>query len=92
MFIRTFWFLRGLIFLLLLMALVSCDDKEDAVKYKGTIIISSEKKMQPGDIYVVYGYSFEKGKNVPYTLMGGSKPDIIAVSYTHLTLPTIYSV
>jgi len=84
MFIRTFWFLRGLIFLLLLMALVSCDDKEDAVKYKGTIIISSEKKMQPGDIYVVYGYSFEKGKNVPYTLMGGSKPDIIVSNLTDI--------
>jgi len=66
------------------MALVSCDDKEDAVKYKGTIIISSEKKMQPGDIYVVYGYSFEKGKNVPYTLMGGSKPDIIVSNLTDI--------
>jgi hypothetical protein len=81
---RTYWFLRGLILLLILMASVSCDNEEDTIKYKGTIILSSEKKMQPGDIYVVYGYSFEKGKNVPYTLMGGSKPDIIVSNVTDI--------
>jgi uncharacterized lipoprotein YehR (DUF1307 family) len=63
------------------MALASCDDKEETIKYEGTIVLSSEKTQQ-GDIYIVYGYSFEKGKNVPFTLVGGSKPDIIVSNLT----------
>jgi hypothetical protein len=44
-------------------------------------VLSSEK-IQEGDIYIVYGYSFEKGKNIPFTLVGSSKPDIIVSNLT----------
>ncbi len=81
MFMKTYWFKHGLILFLFLMISASCDDKEETVKYQGTIVLSSEK-IQEGDIYIVYGYSFEKGKNVPFTLVGGSKPDIIVSNLT----------
>ncbi len=81
MFMRTYWFKHGLILFLFLMISASCDDKEETVKYQGTIVLSSEK-IQEGDIYIVYGYSFEKGKNVPFTLVGASKPDIIVSNLT----------
>ena len=63
------------------MALYSCDNKEETIKYQGTIVLSSEKT-QDGDIYIVYGYSFEKGKSVPFTLVSSSKPDIIVSNLT----------
>ena len=59
----------------------SCDNEEDKVKYKGEAIFSSEK-IQNGDIYIVYGFSFEKGENIPFTLTSGSPPDIIVSNLT----------
>lgn len=59
----------------------SCDEDEETIKYQGEVILSSEK-IQNGDIYIVYGFSFEKGEDVPYTLTGGSPPDIIVSNLT----------
>jgi hypothetical protein len=59
----------------------SCNEDEDKVEYQGELILSS-KKNQNGDIYIVYGYSFEQGKDVPYTLTGGSPPDIVVSNLT----------
>lgn len=61
----------------------SCDDDEDIIKYKGEAIFSSEK-FQNGNIYIVYGFSFEKGENIPYTLTSGSSPDIIVSNLTDI--------
>jgi hypothetical protein len=77
-------FSKHLIILILLPILIaggSCDNEEDKVKYKGETIFSSEK-IQNGDIYIVYGFSFEKGENIPYTLISGSPPDIIVSNLT----------
>jgi len=70
-----------LILLSVFIIAVSCNEDDDNVKYQGEIILSSEK-VQNGDIYIVYGFSFEKGKDVPYTLTGGSPPDIIVSNLT----------
>jgi hypothetical protein len=78
---RIYRYIQGLIFVLVLIATASCDDKEETIKYQGTIVLSSEK-IQEGDIYIVYGYSFEKGKSVPFTLVSSSKPDIIVSNIT----------
>ena len=44
-------------------------------------------KMSPGD------FDFKKFGEIPVLATGRIKPlDTVAVSYTHLTLPTIYSV
>jgi hypothetical protein len=77
-------FSKHIIILILLPILItggSCDNKEDKVKYKGEAIFSSEKT-QNGDIYIVYGFLFEKGENIPYTLTSGSPPDIIVSNLT----------
>jgi hypothetical protein len=74
-------YIPGLILFLTLTVAYSCNDKEDTISYQGTIVLSSEK-FQEGDIYIVYGYSFEKGKSVPFTLVSGSKPDIIVSNLT----------
>ena len=71
----------ALILFLFLITMGSCDEDEDTVKYSGVAILSSEKT-QNGDIYIVYGFSFEKGKSVPYTLTGGSPPDVIVNNLT----------
>jgi hypothetical protein len=71
-----------LILLLILIFIGSCKDDEETIKYKGVTVLSSEKKIQSNDIYIVYGFSFEKGKSVPYTLTGGSPPDIIVSNLT----------
>jgi hypothetical protein len=77
-------FSTGLLLLVLtslLLVAISCDEDEDNIKYKGEIVLSSEK-FQNGEIYIVYGFAFEKGENVPYTLTGGSPPDIIVSNLT----------
>lgn len=71
------------ILLSLIMIAASCDDNNDTIQYKGEVILSSEK-FQSGDIYIVYGFSFEKGENVPFTLTGGSQPDIIVSNLTDI--------
>jgi hypothetical protein len=73
----------ALILFLFLITMGSCDEDEDTVKYSGVTILSSEKT-QNGDIYIVYGFSFEKGKGVPYTLTGGSPPDVIVTNLTDI--------
>ena len=70
-----------IILLSILVCTGSCNDKEETVQYKGEAIFSSEK-FQDGDIYIVYGFSFEKGENIPYTLISGSSPDIIVSNLT----------
>jgi hypothetical protein len=70
-----------IIFLSILICTVSCNDKEETVQYKGEAIFSSEK-FQNGDIYIVYGFSFEKGENIPYTLTTTKIPDIIVSNLT----------
>lgn len=71
-----------ILFLLSLMILtISCDEEDEQIEYQGEMILSSEK-IQNGDIYIVYGFSFEKGENVSYTLTGGSPPDLIASNLT----------
>jgi hypothetical protein len=75
---------KHILILILLPILISggsCKKEEDNVKYKGETIFSSEK-IQNGDIYIVYGFSFEQGKDIPYTLTGGSPPDIIVSNVT----------
>lgn len=61
----------------------SCNEDDNDVKYQGEIVLSSEK-VQNGDIYIVYGFSFEKGVDVPFTLTGGSPPDIIVSNLTDI--------
>ena len=39
-----------------------------------------------------YGYGYRRGANIPYGAQFVVTPAVVAVSYTHLTLPTIYSV
>ena len=74
---------RNLILILLPVFIItgSCNDDEEVIEYQGEIVLSSEK-IQNGDIYIVYGFSFEKGEDVPYTLTGGSPPDIIVSNLT----------
>jgi len=76
---------RNLILILLPVFIIagSCDDDEEVIEYQGEIVLSSEK-IQNGDIYIVYGYSFEKGEDVPYTLSGGSPPDIVVSNLTDI--------
>src|SRR4030042_3059652 len=74
---------KSVLFLLLVLIIGgSCNNNEETVKYKGVTILSSEKKLQNGDIYIVYCCSFEQGENIPYTLISGSPPDIIVSNLT----------
>jgi hypothetical protein len=77
-------FSKHIIILILIPILISggsCNKEEDKVKYNGEAVFSSEK-IQNGDIYIVNGFSFEKGKNIPYTLTSSSPPDIIVSNLT----------
>ena len=47
---------------------------------------------QPKDVIRAWGLNFNLGSAVKYISRAGHKDDIVPVSYTHLTVPTIQSV
>ena len=65
---------------ILLGMLTACDKGEDGVKNSGEVVLSSERILT--DTYRSTGFSFEKGKNVPYPPVGGIVPDIVVVNET----------
>ena len=69
--------LKILILLPILFTGGSCDNEEETVKYEGETVISSEIIQKDVNMYIVYGFSFEKGENIPYYLTSSSPPDII---------------
>jgi len=69
--------LKILILLPLLFTGGSCDHEEATVKYEGETVISSQIIQKDVNMYIVYGFSFEKGENIPYYLTSSSPPDII---------------
>ena len=73
-----------IILLSILLCAGSCDDKEDIIKYKGEAVISSEIIQENVNLYIVYGFSFEKGKNIPYYLTSSTPPDLIITKLAEL--------
>jgi hypothetical protein len=63
---------------------LSCNKSEETVKYEGEAIISSEIIEESVNMYIVYGFSFEKGENIPYYLTSNSPPDIIVTKLENL--------
>ena len=62
------------------------------ISKKDKIRISS-KDIKPGDIFLALkGKRFHGNKFISEAINKGARFCITAVSYTHLTLPTIYSV
>lgn len=59
---------------------ISCDDNVETIEYKGDVILSSEIIQESENMYIVYGFSFEKGKNIPFYLTSSSPPDIIVTT------------
>ncbi len=60
--------------------ITSCSKNGNEPEYEGEIILSSEK-VKMGEIYNTVGFSFEKGKNVPYPITTDVIPDLVV---THL--------
>jgi hypothetical protein len=60
--------------------ITSCSKDGNEPDYEGEIILSSEK-VKMGEIYNTVGFSFEKGKNVPYPITTDVIPDLVM---THL--------
>jgi hypothetical protein len=60
--------------------ITSCSKDGNEPEYEGEIILSSEKVML-GEVYNTVGFSFEKGKNVPYPITTDVIPDLVV---THL--------
>jgi len=58
-----------------------CEKNDNNVKYEGEAVFTSEK-IKSGDIYLVYGFSFEKGENILYTLTTHPVPDILVTNET----------
>ena len=54
--------------------------------------IAASKSMRCGDNSLIYVDFFEGDKQVVLRTEKGGSPTLLTVSYTHLTLPTIYSV
>ncbi len=69
---RNIW----LYVILLLFGVIGCEKDDGEVKNKGEVVLTSEKTLT-GDLYIVYGYSFSQGKNIPYSITGGTRPDIV---------------
>jgi len=66
--------------ILLVAFITSCSKDGNEPEYEGEIILSSEK-VKMGEIYNTVGFSFEKGKNVPYPITTDVIPDLVV---THL--------
>ncbi len=60
--------------------ITSCSKEGNEPEYGGEIILSSEK-VKMGEVYNTVGFSFEKGKNVPYPITTDVIPDLVV---THL--------
>lgn len=79
--VRSSLYIILLVLSVVLFSAISCEEEKKPVKYEGEVVLSSEK-IQEGDIYIVYGFSFEKGENIPYSLTSGTPPDIIVSNLT----------
>lgn len=65
-----------LCFTVLLSGLNACENNNEEIKYEGETVLTSEKTLS-GNQYIVYGFSFSQGENIPYTITGGTLPDIV---------------
>lgn len=64
-----------------LLAFPGCEKDDEEIKYEGEAVFTSERFMS-GATYLSYGFSFEQGDNIPYTLAGGSRPDVLVTNIT----------
>lgn len=64
-----------------LVFLTGCEKNDGNIKYEGEAVFTSER-MPSGETYLVYGFSFEKGENVPFTLTTSPVPDILVTNIT----------
>jgi hypothetical protein len=61
--------------------MTGCEKNDGNIKYEGEAVFTSER-MLSGDIYLVYGFSFEKGENIPYTYTTSPLPDVLVTNIT----------
>lgn len=67
-----------------MLAFPGCEMDDKEIKYEGEAVFTSERT-KSGDTYLSLGFSFEKGDNIPYTLSGGSIPDILVTNITDVS-------
>ena len=68
----------GVLLAVMIWVCISCDKKDEDPQYSGEIILSSEL-LQSGQSYVFYGFSFETGKILTYSLTSSVMPDLAAI-------------
>ena len=76
--------IRGIILVTCLLAFTGCEKDDKEIKYEGEAVFTSRRTIS-GDTYLSYGFSFEKGDNIPFTLSGGSVPDILVTNITDVS-------
>jgi len=69
------------IVILISVLFLSCKKDEDENKNRGEILLTSEFT-QVGDNYLVVGFSFDEGKNIPFSITSGTLPDIVVSNET----------
>jgi len=62
---------------------LTCNRNEEKPKYEGEVILTSERVKQ-GDDYNSLGFSFEKGKNIPYPYTTNGVPDLLVTHFIDL--------
>lgn len=68
----------GVFLVVMIWVCISCDKKNEDPQYSGEIILSSEL-LQSGQDYIFYGFSFETGKILTYSLTSSVMPDLAAI-------------
>ena len=72
---------KGIILVCCCFFLTGCEKNDGTIKYEGEAVFTSER-IQSGDIYLVYGFSFEKGENILFTFTTSPVPDVLVTNIT----------
>lgn|GEM_PF-288306 len=72
---------REIILVYCFLILAGCEKTGNDIKYEGEAVLTSER-IKSGDIYLVYGFSFEKGENIAFTFTTTPVPDILVTNIT----------
>ena len=72
---------KGIILVYCCCCLTGCEKNDGTIKYEGEAVFTSER-IPSGATYLVYGFSFEKGENIPFTYPTSTLPDILVTNIT----------